>query len=35
MQNKLFPLDFQRGFPTSGSIDYVPAHASTQVDNTR
>jgi len=35
MLNKLFPLDFQRGFPTSGPTDYVPATANTQVDNRR
>jgi len=35
MQNKLFPLDFQNGFPTSGPTEYVPANASTQVENRR
>ena len=35
MQNKLFPLDFQNGFPTSGPTEYVSANASTQVDNRR
>lgn len=35
MLNKLFPLDFQRDFPTSGPTDYVPAKASTQVHNRR
>ena len=35
MQNKLSPLDFQRFFPTSGLIVYVPRHANSQVGNTR